>query len=791
MRTLVRKPLRDLRSMKVRATTIVLMVAAGMGVYAGMSMSRETLFHTRDTLYEELRLADLRVRTTPAAPDELPSLADIPGVARRARRFVTPGAVELKNGRPLASVIVYLEDGPQPGVNNLRIQQGAWGQPGTDHAVVIDRALAEVHGFGLGDTLTLNPYTMPTEVVVSGIGMSPEHLIATVDATVFFPLKGSLGVVYAPMGLVESFFGYPMYNEFSFLYAPDADPAAVEKRILDRLRPLGIESVVRRNEEFAYRFLEESMKGFSAFLPSLILVFGVIIFLVTLITAHRLVVAQRKEIGVLRALGYRRGEIVSSYLLLAGTLCLLGAALGVVFALLFNRLFAGQYAFALGLPEIIPKVVIRHLVAGACMTAAVVVLGFLIPLLPMTRRAPQRIIRDEGVEGFRGVPGLLGRMGRCLSRWWRPGVAVRFGVRNLFRRFGLTSVTVMSVALSVALAGSFVIVLRSLDGYKEASLKREGWDVIVNFRYPLAMAEVEGIASTSGVREAVVGVTGFGQVKRDGWIEDYRLLGFPASGWLRDLELVAGRMFRSDNEKGIILNRNWIDGDRPPPRLGETVEVTAGARTEALTVVGLMSDMTVGQAYVPLATAQALFGMEGQANDLMGTVGRPVAEVQERLYAHEAVKEVFTRVEIERAMEEYMGNLDGIIHASIGVGVGIALLFLFGSVVMNLLEREMEYATLRALGYDAGRISRMVLTELLLEGTTAVLLSAPLAVLLALFINHQSSQIYFPIATVVKGTDLMRVSLWALVAIPLASLPALRHLFRMNIATVVRQKVMD
>jgi len=35
------------------------------------------------------------------------------------------------------------------------------------------------------------------------------------------------------------------------------------------------------------------------------------------------------------------------------------------------------------------------------------------------------------------------------------------------------------------------------------------------------------------------------------------------------------------------------------------------------------------------------------------------------------------------------------------------------------------------------------------------------------------------------------VTFWALILIPLASIPALRHIFRSSIAQAVRQRVMD
>jgi len=465
MKTIWLKPLRDLRRMKIRAVTVTVMVAFGVSIYAGMYMSRDTLVHTRDAFYHDLHLSDLRVVITPSDPSELPSLERVSGLARYEKRLVIPGSIEMKDGRALNSLIVYRDPATRAGVNELRILEGDPLDPERARGVVIERSLHDVHGYRLEDSMTLNPYTMPMDVSVLGVGVTPEWLIATVDSTVFFPMKGSLGLVYAPMALVQEVFGYPLYNEISFLLKDGVNREAVEAQLLDLLNPLGIETVIRKEEEFTYRFLEESLKGFSAFLPSLVVVFLLVIFLVTSITTHRLLATQRWEIGVLRSLGYRRREIAGSYLLLALILCAIGGLLGAAFSHVINILFAGRYAFALGLPGVLPVFVPSYLLQGWLMATGVVMIAFFVPFFRLVRHPPQEIIRGDRKEGFTGLHACFTGSGRLFSRFVNPGISFRFGVRNLFRRAGLTAATTLSVALSVALGSSLLIVLHSVEAY--------------------------------------------------------------------------------------------------------------------------------------------------------------------------------------------------------------------------------------------------------------------------------------------------------------------------------------
>ncbi len=791
MRTPWLKPFRDLKTMKTRALSILLMVGVGLGAYAGLTMSRDSVSHTRDRIYEQLHLGDLRVVIPPSDPSELPPLEGIPGVIGLEKRLLVPGAIERRDGRSLNSLIVYMDPAGPHTVNNLKILQGTFLDPGQPDGVVIERTLAEVHGYKIGDRITLNPFTAPTHVRVIGVAISPECLIATVDSTVFFPMKGSLGVIFAPMSLVEKVFGTPLYNEFSFRFQNGAGDTAGEERVLDILTPLGIEAVTRREDEFAFRFLQESLKGFSAFIPSLAFVFGIVIFLVTSITANRLVAGQRMEIGVLRALGYRQREVFLSYAVLALVLSTLGGMLGTGLSYLINILFASQYASALGLPDVVPVMDAGCLLLGWAGASGVVALAFFLPLLRLLRLPPQQILHRERRKPFVGVPPLLAGTGRAISRLISPRIPVRFGVRNLFRRPGLTLATVVSVALPLALGSAFLVVLHSVNAYKDELFERERWELMLNFRYPLSPEQAEEILRSAGTRQEALGASGFGQVLVGGMTMNQQLLGFPVERYPRALNLVSGRMFRDDREKGIILNQNWLGEDREKLRLGDRVEVRSGGRTERLEIVGLMSDMTVGQSYLPLETAQSLLGLQGKVNGAMASASpTPVEQVKEKLFRHEEVGEAFTLPEIRGGMQEYMNQMQGVFYLSVGVSIVIATLFLLGSVLLNILEREMEFATLRAIGYNRRLITRIVLTELFLETASAILISLPLAVVLALFINYQQGKIYFHIPTTVRGIDLLRVSLGSLLFIPLASLPGLRHLFRLDVAQALRRKGM-
>src|SRR5262245_18077709 len=115
--------LRDLWQIHWRALAVVLTVASGVGVYAGIGMAIAMSFHTRDVLLDRMRFADLEVQFLPEDVANLPDLRGVPGVRAVERRLVLPGTVIRPDGARMDGVMVFLET-VAPSIDALEILEG-------------------------------------------------------------------------------------------------------------------------------------------------------------------------------------------------------------------------------------------------------------------------------------------------------------------------------------------------------------------------------------------------------------------------------------------------------------------------------------------------------------------------------------------------------------------------------------------------------------------------------------------------------------------------------------------
>src|SRR3989449_2660712 len=113
--------------MRWRTLAIVLTIASGVAIYAGIYTGLLSLFWTRDSIFKELHFADLEVSFLPDDARNLPELSGIRGVARVERRLIFPGTVRMPGKPPLTAVMTFLEN-PAPVIHAFKVEAG--GVPG-------------------------------------------------------------------------------------------------------------------------------------------------------------------------------------------------------------------------------------------------------------------------------------------------------------------------------------------------------------------------------------------------------------------------------------------------------------------------------------------------------------------------------------------------------------------------------------------------------------------------------------------------------------------------------------
>lgn len=425
---------------------------------------------------------------------------------------------------------------------------------------------------------------------------------------------------------------------------------------------------------------------------------------------------QTREIGVLRAIGWRKGRvlrlIMSQSLLLSALGGLLGIGLGMALVWLINRTPAiSSYAPGVATPALLIQGMLVALVLGT--------VGGLYPAWRAAGLSPIEALRYDGGAGD----------GR------EPSWARMFGLtfRNLLRRRARSLLTMggiaIGVGLIVALGAMTEGIIRDFTALaaqggaelvaKQANVADMGYSVIEE-RVGHAIAAMPEVQDVSGI------VWGFSMGKDTPFLMIFGM--DPNGSAIRHFRVVEGAPIRGRGE--VMLGKTAADTLKK--QVGDVIKLPGGIfRVTGIYETGVGYEE--GGGVMALPDAQAAFEKPRQVSLLQIKVVDPAqveavrAKIERRFGEDVSVSTTATFIENSSDIQNTRAMLGAIFVLAVLVG-GVVVT---NTMVMAVMERTREIGTLRALGWRQSRVLWMVLSESLL----LALIAAGLGILVGMGLN--------------------------------------------------------
>lgn len=431
-----------------------------------------------------------------------------------------------------------------------------------------------------------------------------------------------------------------------------------------------------------------------------------------------------REIGVLRAVGWKRRRIVGMILGESLTLGAVGGILGIALGVGLTQLASLSPSVGTLLSGIFTPIIFVQALATALLLGA---LGGIYPAWRASQLAPVEAMRYEGGSG-----GEMGPATRWLARNFGSGA-----LRNLWRRPARTLVTVVGIGIGVA----FVVALIAVaDGFSElfTQLGSAGKiDLIAEQANASDMSlsviderVADRIAQRPEVKSVAKLILGFSSAPG---VPYFMIWGLdPREDYINHFRIREGRNIQAQKE--IILGRFAANGLKKS--VGESTSV-AGA---SFRIVGLYES---GAAYedagavISLKEAQQLFHKPRQIS-FLGIAVKDPSRAEE---AVAILQREFPEITVDTTTDfaERTNDINttrAILNALVGLTLVVGGIVIMNAMLMSVFERTQEIGVLRALGWGRGRVIRMILLESmalsLLSAMSGILLGVGLAWLFTL-----------------------------------------------------------
>lgn len=786
MKALQVKMLRDLRRMWLQAGAVALVLAAGIAVLMTTFGVWRALGSTRDAYYAEHRFAHV-FATARRAPEALiGQIAAIDGVLAVEARASGMARIGLPGkALPAMAQLISLPDAGAPVLDIPAIVKGRLPAPQSHDEVALYAPFAEANGIGPGDTVSLTVNGRRLEARVSGLLLSPEFIYSVAPGS-FLPDPARWGIVWmrktaaAPLLDLEGAF-----NEVALLLAAGASEERVIHALDRLLAPWGGQEAHGRDRQTSHAFLSSELKGLrvSALLVPPIL-FAVAAFLVAMILG-RLVALERPQIGLLKAIGYTRGEILRHYLFLAVVVAVLGTSLGWLSGWRLSWGLTQLYADFFHFPFVIFSLPLDVWAVSGLLAVAAAVTGAARAALEAARLPAAVAMAPPAPPAFRH--GLLDRLLEGLDLSRLTMVALRNLVRWRWRSLG----TLLGLAFSVAIllptphfeAGFDIIVEDSFYRTNRQDLTVQ----LVGERAPgvvLEMAALPGVLDAEGARSRPVELVN-GHLKERVGLETIR----PDARLARPLDM-AGRPIRADRP-GLWLS-DWL-AEKLALEPGDRFELrflTGRRERVEVTLAGTVRQWFGVSAWAAPETFERLT-REGPGVSAVHLRIDPAAEtrLRQRLADMPAVQVTSSLADMRRQFDALVEENTRTMNV---VNLAIALLIAFG-VAYNqsrilFSERARELASLRILGFTSAEVSWVLLIETAILAALAMPVGWALGYGIVLGIDRQVSSDLYRMPQFISLDVFAYASFWVLVAVTATALAVHRRVDRLDLISALKMR---
>lgn len=668
---------------------------------------------------------------------ETPGVVDIEPVNMLSVRYKTAPEAEWKPG-----MLVMRRDYTAQTYDVLELKAGEWPQ---GERIGIERLSSQYFGLESGEQVIFDVRGEERAFEIASLVRHPFVQPPPFGGQAYF-FTSAAGL--ADFGIPEGLYGQLLVQIDSYSYAR-AQELAGELR--ERLAQQSVGVVVTLYQDPEQHWGRRFVEGIDLVLQVMAVVSLVLSMVLVMNTTTALITQQTDQIGVIKALGGRRGTILRVYL--AGVLVY--GLLALLLALPLSLLFAyGSTRWFLNLFNIDYSVFAVSSRAIGLQVAAGLLAPLAAGLWPVWRGAAVTVREALASYGLGGDFGST-RFDRLVeglgARFLSAPYAIALG--NMFRRKARLAMTVTVLAIAGVMFLVVMSLIASTNRTLDNEMARRGYAVRIGFAGEQAAEDVLALAGeTAGVAAAEMWYSRNALLLRDGErLQDSaglgaQLIGLPAGTEMYRPLITAGRWLESDLEREVVINQETAE--KNGIAVGDRVSLNLGDLGQAeWTVVGTYkavygNGFVVEPFYAPLAAVLEATGRPGQGTQLLLQAGssdlagaRRVADELQTRFEREGMKvDLFTTsISLEErdfadnqfaSVTSVLLNL-AMLVATVG-GIG-----LMGALSIGVVERTREIGVMRAIGARSRAIMGLYIMEGIFQGLLSWLLALPVAFVVA------------------------------------------------------------
>ncbi len=784
------KTWRDMKARKGQFAGIIVLVTLGVAIYVAFVGAALDLRASADLANETFLLADFETKVADAPADVVARLEQVDGLAAVQGRLVLDTGLSV-GGDEVAVRAIGIPAGAHPVVDDVKVLEGSYLDPGDPTGVLLHNAFAEERGVGVGDKLTIRVGGTARELTVRGIVATAEYFFLRRSKDEI-PNPAEFAVVFAPQESVAAVGGRPgRMNSFAVLVEESADRTAVIAAVEEILAPYYVLSSTTQEDQPSNFGLREEIRQNETMAEIVPLMILAVSAMALGIAMARLVQSQRGEIGLSKALGYTDRQILVQYLGFSLIVGLAGSVVGIGLGLAMAYGIGEMYRGFLNLPLHETSVHAEVIGSAVAISLLVCLLAGLGPALRSARMQPARAMHsDPTLSQTKGTIPIVERaVGWALPR----SIVFRLPLRNVFRTRRRSIYTIVGTVFALVLIVSTWAMNDSMSYLIAHQLEDiDTWDAVVAYEGNVPAAQMTGIAAIPGVASAEPALIVPVRLRAGAETRELMLTAIAPEVTFHGFTVAAGAPVEETLRRGGLVFPEGL-AERLGVDVGDQVEVRSPyvQRPIKLEIMTLSAEMFGSPVFVGEQVGHSLIASgEDLMNVVYLTYGSVDVDALERaLYALPGVASVTIKEALVDVLDSMMAFARFFLALLFAFAFAVAFVVVYNTFTTNVIERTREIATMRTIGEDRVHLAVMITAENLLLALVSVPIGVWAGRLAAEAMFAAMSTEAYTMPAYIRPLSYVWIALSVLAILLLSEVPSLRRVFRLDLAEAT--KVME
>ncbi|ARI77137.1 ABC transporter permease [Halobacillus mangrovi] len=551
-------------------------------------------------------------------------------------------------------------------------------QPGE---IALSKVFAEKNGYEIGDRIKLKE----VDVKVSGFVYLPDYIYMIERQTDILSDAEKFGIGVSTKETLSEMEG-SQQSQVLGISSDEEVPEGIRKAVNKQTSLL---QFISREDNARIQFVESEIEGAKTMITTLPLFILALSVVMVLLLLKRRMDMQRKEIGTLMALGYRKRELMRHYLGYAWVTGLTGTILGILAGGGLSIPLSNLYANYFNLPQI----------SMFDFDPWVLVIGFLIPItliLTLTAFVISRALKTDPLALLRPKEMATGKKSWIERIPWfnKGGFNRRFRLRLMVRSKARSLYIFLGVMFSTVLLLFGLITFNSMERLVETTYKEvQTYEYAVHFN-TLQTDQPSGEGSPFTMNEVTVA-----SEDKEEKIKLYGIV--PETDQLQ-----------LSNQEGTRLNSQLTDGAIISQPLAAVLNVESGDRLILMNSLNEIEMETEVVGVADVFIGSSLYLPKEKVNEFLGfPQGSYTAVWQDKEPKNS--EEVFMIEDKQKVIESFESTSGATRYSVIGMSVfaiviGVIVLTLLTNLIVE--ENSPSISLFKVMGYQDNEVSRLVLS---------------------------------------------------------------------------------